>query len=279
LVTSSLAIPSAVVAVILRGDDQVRDLRFGACRELNDREVGVILSASPSRSTRHDSVELQPVHLGSTGVIDIDTVLDGHAGVKERVDLVVRVLLGGRRRARTRRARCRNTGPAGILIVDSRREFSTLLSLDCGLAGRASTSDRFSTPRARPRPRRAPARDRAWGAFSVATTGVYFRERYFSEVVRSRFRFNIEEGERPAGPPRFVPTFLGRRVAAPAASANESVGCCEGSTDDRSSDAGAGDLDGGQLQSMSHENVQKRDRMSQPRWAGNKLDLAVPALL
>jgi hypothetical protein len=35
----------------------------------------------------------------------------------------------------------------------------------------------------------------------------------------------------------------------------------ECSTDDRSSGRGDGDLDGGQLESMSHENVHKRDRM------------------
>jgi hypothetical protein len=43
-----------------------------------------------------------------------------------------------------------NTGPADLFVVDFRREFSTLLSIECGLAGRASTNDRFSSTRARP---------------------------------------------------------------------------------------------------------------------------------
>ena len=38
-----------------------------------------------------------------------------------------------------------NTGPADLFVVDFRREFSTLLSIECGLAGRASTKDRFPT--------------------------------------------------------------------------------------------------------------------------------------
>jgi hypothetical protein len=92
-------------------------------------------------------------------------VRGGHAGVEERVDLVVGVLLGGRdarvdlvvgvllggRDARISEEHgVENTGPAGILVVDSRREFSTLLSIECRLAGRASTNDRFSSTRARP---------------------------------------------------------------------------------------------------------------------------------
>src|SRR5450755_3921072 len=131
--------------------------------------------------TQHpqDGVERRPAGLGAAGVINID-VLGGHAGVEERVDLVVRVLLGGRDARVSEEHGVENTGPGGILVVDSRREFSTLLSIECGLAGRASTNDRFSTP-VHGLPPRAPGRNRAWGAFSVATPGVCFRERYFCE--------------------------------------------------------------------------------------------------
>jgi hypothetical protein len=78
-------------------------------------------------------------------------VLGGHAGVEERVALVVRVLLGGRDARVSEEHGVENTGPTGILVVDSRREFSTPLGIECGLAGRASTNDRFSsTPHGRP---------------------------------------------------------------------------------------------------------------------------------
>src|SRR5450755_301546 len=76
-----------------------------------------------------------------------------HAGVEERVDLVVGVLLGGRDARVSEAHGVENTGPAGILVVDSRREFSTLLNIERRLAGRASTNDRFSTPAHRLPPR------------------------------------------------------------------------------------------------------------------------------
>jgi hypothetical protein len=67
-------------------------------------------------------------------MIDID-VPGGHAGVEERVNLVVRVLLGGRDARLSEERGVENTGPAGLLVVDSRREFSTLVSIECGLPG------------------------------------------------------------------------------------------------------------------------------------------------
>jgi hypothetical protein len=78
-------------------------------------------------------------------VIDIN-VLGGHAGADERVDLVVRVLLGRRDARVSEEHGVENTGPAGIFVVDSRREFSTVLSIEWRLAGRVSRNDRFSTP-------------------------------------------------------------------------------------------------------------------------------------
>ena len=49
-----------------------------------------------------------------------------------------------------------------------------------------SRNDRFSTTRARPPSSSSRERDRAWGAFSVATPGVCFSKRYFSEAGRRR---------------------------------------------------------------------------------------------
>jgi hypothetical protein len=93
-----------------------------------------------------EGVELGPAGLGAASVIDIN-VLGGHAGADERVDLVVRVLLGGRDARVPEEHGVENTGPAGIFVVDSRREFSTVLSIEWRLAGRASTNERFpSTP-------------------------------------------------------------------------------------------------------------------------------------
>ena len=62
-------------------------------------------------------------------------VLGGHAGAAERVDLVVGVLLGGRDARVSEEYGVENTGPAEVLVVDSRHGFSTLLSVERWLAG------------------------------------------------------------------------------------------------------------------------------------------------
>src|ERR1039458_6950034 len=64
--------------------------------------------------------------------------------------LVFRVRRGGRDGRVSEDRGVENAGPAGILVVHSRREFSTLLGIECRLAGRASRNDRFSSTRARP---------------------------------------------------------------------------------------------------------------------------------
>src|ERR1039458_9104456 len=65
-------------------------------------------------------------------------------------DLVIRVLLGGRDGRVSEDRGVENAGPAGILVVDSRRELSTLLGIECRLAGPEPRNDRFSSTRARP---------------------------------------------------------------------------------------------------------------------------------
>src|SRR5450755_4596669 len=75
-------------------------------------------------------------------------------GSRGRLRAAWRRSAGQRPRAPHEEHGVENTGPAGILVVDARREFSTLLSIECGLAARASTNDRFPTTRAPPSPSR-----------------------------------------------------------------------------------------------------------------------------
>jgi hypothetical protein len=49
--------------------------------------------------------------------------------------------------------------------------------------------------------------DPAWSAFSVATPGVFFRERYFSEVVGSGCRFDMPKRQRASASCRLLPPF------------------------------------------------------------------------
>jgi hypothetical protein len=86
---------------------------------------------SPSRSIRRTGVELRSAGLGAAGVIDVD-VLGGHASAEERVDPVVRVLLGGPDARVSEERGLENTGPAAIHVADSRRDFSTLLTRNNG---------------------------------------------------------------------------------------------------------------------------------------------------